>query len=163
MCLSSVRWEPAHPSVRGVVVVIHGLRDYSDRYGRLAETLQPQGFAVVAQDHRGHGHSGGDRQRMESLQQLVDDVDGVVQDARVRHPDAPVVVFGHRMGGLIATHDALQHTPDVSGLSLSGAAIALPPGCPASTRDSSPTRSCPRAPPRRSSPPSKRSRGGSRT
>ncbi|TSC23550.1 lysophospholipase [Corallococcus sp. Z5C101001] len=128
MCLSSVRWEPAQPPVRGVVVLIHGLRDYSDRYGRLAEALQLQGFAVVAQDHRGHGHSGGDRQRIESMQQLVDDVDGVVQDARARHPGVPVVVFGHSMGGLIATHYALQHASDVSGLILSGAGVVLPPG-----------------------------------
>ncbi|MCP3060217.1 lysophospholipase [Myxococcus sp. K38C18041901] len=128
LCLSSVRWEPARPPVRGVVVLIHGLRDYSDRYGRLAEALQAQGFAVVAQDHRGHGHSGGDRQRMESMQQLVDDVGGVVQDARARHPDVPVVVFGHSMGGLIATHYVLQHGPGVSGLILSGAGIVLPPG-----------------------------------
>ncbi|RKI22396.1 alpha/beta fold hydrolase, partial [Corallococcus sp. AB004] len=128
MCLSSVRWEPAHPPVRGVVVLIHGLRDYSDRYGRLAEALQAQGFAVVAQDHRGHGHSGGDRQSMESMQQLVDDVDGVIQDARTRHPGVPVVVFGHSMGGLIATHYVLQHAPGVSGLILSGAGIVLPPG-----------------------------------
>lgn len=128
MCLSSVRWEPAHPPVRGVVVLIHGLRDYSDRYGQLAEALQAQGFAVVAQDHRGHGHSGGDRQSMESMKQLVEDVDGVIQDARARHPGVPVVVFGHSMGGLIATHYALEHAPDVSGLILSGAGIVLPPG-----------------------------------
>ncbi|QSQ11019.1 alpha/beta hydrolase [Myxococcus landrumensis] len=128
VCLSHIQWEPAQPPVRGVVVLIHGLRDYSDRYSGLAESLRAQGFAVVAQDHRGHGHSGGDRQRIESMQQLVDDVDGVVQDARARHPGAPVLVFGHSMGGLVATHYTLQHAADVSGLILSGAALALPPG-----------------------------------
>ncbi|MBJ6763733.1 lysophospholipase [Myxococcaceae bacterium JPH2] len=128
VCLSSVRWEPMQPPMRGVVVLIHGLRDYSDRYGRLAEALRDRGFAVVAQDHRGHGHSGGDRQQLESMQQLVDDVDGMVQEARARHPGVPVVVFGHSMGGLVATHYVLQHASEVSGLILSGAAVALPPG-----------------------------------
>ncbi|WP_342378758.1 lysophospholipase [Myxococcus stipitatus] len=128
VCLSHLQWEPEQPPVRGVVVLIHGLRDYSDRYGGLAEALRAQGFAVVAQDHRGHGYSGGDRQRVESMQQWVDDVDGVVQATRARHPGVPVVVFGHSMGGLVATHYTLQHAADVSGLILSGAALALPPG-----------------------------------
>src|SRR4051812_18887837 len=53
-------WRP-RTEPRGVVVVVHGLKDHSTRYRGLAERLVKEGFAVHAFDLRGHGRSEGVR------------------------------------------------------------------------------------------------------
>jgi acylglycerol lipase len=126
VCLQAFEWKPATPEVRGVVLIIHGIRDHASRYAALAEALTVRGFVVVSHDLRGHGHSGGSRQRFDSMEQLLGDVDLVVQRARASNPNKPVFIYGHSLGGLIATHYTLAHQPQLAGLVLSGAALKLP-------------------------------------
>lgn len=125
-CLQAYEWKP-RGQVRGAVVIIHGIRDHATRYGALAEALGAQGFAVYAQDLRGHGRSGGDRQRFESIGQLVADADLAVAEAKRRNPGVPVFVYGHSLGGLIATQYALAHGAGLQGVVLSGPALKLMP------------------------------------
>ena len=126
LCLRSFAWQPAQGAVRGVVVVTHGIRDYALRYQRFADQLTKQGFAVLAQDLRGHAHSGGDRQRFDSMARMVEDTDMVVNEAKLRYPNLPVFVYGHSLGGLITTEYALDHADKISGVVLSGAALKRP-------------------------------------
>lgn len=125
-CLQGYRWEGPGP-VRGTVVVVHGIRDHALRYSALAEELAAQGFAVYAQDLRGHGRSGGPRQRWDSLGQLAGDEGLLLEEAARQHPGVPRFVYGHSLGGLVATHVALAH-PELEGVVLSGAALQLLPG-----------------------------------
>ncbi|HEX3344279.1 MAG TPA: alpha/beta hydrolase, partial [Polyangiaceae bacterium] len=53
-------WRPCGPP-RGVVAIVHGLKDHSARYGAFAERLVGRGFAVHAFDLRGHARSEGPR------------------------------------------------------------------------------------------------------
>lgn len=78
LCLRSFAWQPTQSPVRAVVVITHGIRDYAVRYQRFAEQLTQQAFAVFAQDLRGHAHSGGDRQRFDSMARMVADTDMMV-------------------------------------------------------------------------------------
>jgi pimeloyl-ACP methyl ester carboxylesterase len=75
-------WQPVSGNVRGVVVIAHGLKDYSDRYAPFAITLAQHGYAVHALDHRGHGDSEGDRVWVASFNEYLKDFDFVVQKAR---------------------------------------------------------------------------------
>src|SRR5688572_5535098 len=50
------RWPP-QGAPRAAVVIAHGLSEHSGRYGRFADALARAGFAVYAQDHRGHGRT----------------------------------------------------------------------------------------------------------
>ena len=127
VCLESYEWRPANPEVKGVVVVIHGIRDHASRYATLAQALTDRGFVVVSYDMRGHGQSGGHRQRFDSIEELVADVDLSVQAARLKSPGRPVFVYGHSLGGLVASHYALVHQRELAGLVLSGAALKLVP------------------------------------
>jgi acylglycerol lipase len=126
LCLRSFAWQPAQSPVRGVVVITHGIRDYALRYQRFAEQLTKQGFAVFAQDLRGHAHSGGERQRFDSMARMVADTDMIVSDAKLRYPGLPLYVYGHSLGGLITTEYALDHADKLSGVVLSGAALQRP-------------------------------------
>jgi acylglycerol lipase len=126
-CLQAFEWKAPEAQPRGAVVIIHGVRDHASRYSALAEALAGQGLAVYAQDHRGHGLSGGPRQRFESIEQLVGDVHLAVEEAKKRHPGKPVFLYGHSMGGLVATHYSLKHGDQLRGVVLSGAALKLHP------------------------------------
>ncbi|WDP85902.1 MAG: alpha/beta hydrolase [Desulfobacter sp.] len=44
-----------------VLIAVHGLAEHSGRYMNLVNSLVPQGFSVYAQNHYGHGKSGGKR------------------------------------------------------------------------------------------------------
>jgi alpha-beta hydrolase superfamily lysophospholipase len=126
-CLQAYEWKATGTPVRGAVVVVHGLRDHASRYSALAQALTAQGLAVYAQDHRGHGSSGGPRQRFDSVAELVSDVGLAVAEAKQRNPGVPLFLYGHSMGGLVSTHYALAHGEQLRGLVLSGAALKLQP------------------------------------
>ncbi len=126
LCLRSFAWQPTQMPVRGVVVITHGIRDYAVRYQRFAEQLTKQGFAVFAQDLRGHAHSGGDRQRFDSMARMVQDTDMMVNEAKQRYPKVPLYVYGHSLGGLITSAYSLDHADKLSGVILSGAALKRP-------------------------------------
>jgi acylglycerol lipase len=125
-CLQAYEWRSRAP-VRGIVVVVHGLRDHAVRYDGLAQALAAQGFAVYAQDLRGHGRSGGARQRFDSMAELLSDVDLTVAEAKRRTPGVPVFLYGHSLGGLIVTSYGLTRPDGAAGLVLSGPALKLFP------------------------------------
>src|ERR1700691_3400270 len=59
-------WRPCG-GARATVLVVHGLKDHSARYGVFAERLVARGFAVHAFDLRGHARSGGARAWVEAF------------------------------------------------------------------------------------------------
>ena len=115
-------WRPCGPP-RGAVAVVHGLKDHSARYGAFAERLVRRGFAVHAFDLRGHARSEGPRAWVDAFDDYLEDLDAFVRCVRGREGTAPLFVFGHGMGGAIATLWALQRRRTVAGLVLSGAAL----------------------------------------
>jgi hypothetical protein len=46
---------PVSGTAKGVVQICHGLGEHAERYARFAEALSVAGYAVYAEDHRGHG------------------------------------------------------------------------------------------------------------
>lgn len=117
-------WSPVQ--ARGVVVVVHGFGEHSDRYGHVARRLAADGYATYALDHRGHGRSEGPRAVIDRLADAVSDIDRLVVLAGDAHPGLPVFMLGHSMGGLLAVQYALTHQDRLTGgLLLSGALAAL--------------------------------------
>ena len=127
-------WYPASSDQpdRGTVVVAHGFGEYLGRYGQIIGALTGHGYTVVGLDHRGHGRSEGVRARIARFDDFVADLDLAVSLARevaTRRGDASRTpfLFGHSMGGLIATRYVLS-MPDqmaLSGLILSSPALRL--------------------------------------
>ncbi|MDI1446320.1 alpha/beta hydrolase [Polyangium sp. 6x1] len=116
-------WKPKE-GTRGVLVVVHGLKDHSARYAEFAVGLAKRGFSVRSYDHRGHGRSDGKPQRVGEFADFVTDLDAFVRRGKQAEPNVPVFVLGHSMGGAIATGYALDHQKDIAGLLLSAPALA---------------------------------------
>ena len=99
------RWVP-DGEVRAVVLVVHGASEHSARYARFASVLNDEGYAVLAPDLRGHGRTasstGTGRLGERGMEGVFADLDFVVDVARAEFSPAPIVLFGHSMGALVA-------------------------------------------------------------
>lgn len=126
-------WASDTDPARGAVVIVHGAGEHSGRYQHVAQRLVAEGYAVYALDHRGHGRSDGPRALIDRLDRAVADIDGVVMMARGAHPELPVFMLAHSMGGTFAVQYALAHQQHLAGLILSGPLAALD-GAPAPLR-----------------------------
>jgi len=91
---------------RRAVVIAHGYGEHIGRYEHVAQDLAAHGAAVYGLDHHGHGGSEGERALVEDFDVYLDDLEQVVRRARAEHPDVPLVLLGHSLGGLIATRYA---------------------------------------------------------
>lgn len=117
-------WQP-EGSPRAIVTISHGGAEHSGRYAWTADQLTARGYAVYAIDHRGHGRSAGPRAYVDRIDNAVTDLHTLIGLARDRHPDLPLVLLGHSMGGLIALAYALRYQDELSGLVLSAPLAVL--------------------------------------
>jgi alpha-beta hydrolase superfamily lysophospholipase len=111
-------------TLRGVVVVVHGLGEHADRYYKLARRLNDWGFAVRGYDQYGHGESGGPRGGLPTDHRLLDDLTDIVDSTRARMGrKTPIILLGHSMGGLVAARFVALGLRPVEGLVLSSPAL----------------------------------------
>lgn len=116
---------------RAIIVISHGLAEHGGRYAGLASRLVEKGYAVYALDHRGHGRSGGERANIDRFDYLVSDLGTFIGRAQRQHPDTPVVLLGHSMGGAVALACALKYQNVLRSLVLSAPALAAGEAVPA--------------------------------
>lgn len=110
---------------RGVVQIAHGLGEHAGRYGELAGRLVDDGFAVYANDHRGHGLTARSAREFgdfgpRGFDQLVEDMVSLRVIAKNDHPHVPYILLGHSMGSFAAQQFVLEHSHSIDGLALSG-------------------------------------------
>jgi acylglycerol lipase len=120
------RWNPeADP--RAVVFVCHGYGEHIERYNPLGSILAEKGFVVVGHDHVGHGKSEGIRADIEDFHFYVRDALQHIRMVKDEYPDIPFFLFGHSMGGSVATLTALESQDLFSGVLLSAPMIMIDP------------------------------------
>ncbi|MEP6623408.1 MAG: alpha/beta fold hydrolase [Acidimicrobiia bacterium] len=117
---------------RAVVHIVHGLGEHAARYDRLARALNQAGYAVYADDHRGHGRTGvamgglgpiGPR----GMAGTLDAVHAVGRYVQSEHPGVPFVLLGHSWGSMLAQKYALEWPTELHALVLSGTRLMMPP------------------------------------
>jgi pimeloyl-ACP methyl ester carboxylesterase len=102
------------------VVLVHGWTLDRRTWGPVARSLAagPAPVRVVRYDHRGHGRSAAVQSESMTIEQLADDLAGVLAATA---PDGPLVLAGHSMGGMTLMALAERHP----GLVRRAAGIAL--------------------------------------
>lgn len=128
---------------RAAVQIVHGVGEHSGRYAELAADLNAAGYAVFADDHRGHGLTGmrqwhGDSRKlgrpgpggMRAAERTVRHFTDLVT---ARNPGLPLVLLAHSWGSFIAQRllddDAVhrpQETVPYRAVVLSGTAYRMP-------------------------------------
>jgi alpha-beta hydrolase superfamily lysophospholipase len=109
-----------------VVVLIHGFGEHSGRYlQQVVPLFNRHRCAVLGFDLPGHGRSGGKRGHCKGYGQLMDLLGHAVQIARKRHPDAPLLLFGHSMGGNLVLNFVLRGHGTPEGLIASSPYLRL--------------------------------------
>ena len=104
---------------RAVIQVVHGMTEHSARYERLATAAVAAGYAVVADDHRGHGLTAppgglGHVADRGGWERVLTDLSAVLDAERASWPGAPVVLLGHSWGSFLVRLLAARRGADLA-------------------------------------------------
>ncbi|MDH5464308.1 MAG: lysophospholipase, partial [Thiovulaceae bacterium] len=108
-------WETKAPLL-GVIVLIHGLGEYSGRYVELADHFTKHGYHVHTFDLRGHGKSEGKKGHTPSYDCLMHDIEQFYTLVQDTYPNLPLFLYGHSLGGNLAINFLLRKVPDITGV-----------------------------------------------
>lgn len=125
----AIRWQGwvGKQPPRAVFLIVHGLAEHSGRYVELVGHFNRVGVACYGLDLRGHGHSDGRRVHVDHFDDYQRDVAAVREVVAERHPDLPLFLVGHSMGGLIVLRYVLSRPDDQVGAILSSPGLAAHP------------------------------------
>ena len=117
-------WLPAG-DVRAVLLIVHGLGEYSGRYMNVVNHLVPLGYAVYGLDHIGHGKTEGTREIVEQFEDFTDTLSIYYAMVKEWQKDKPIFLLGHSMGGAIVSYYLLDHQDDFKGAIISAPAVKV--------------------------------------
>lgn len=108
-------WKPE--SIKGVVLILHGLGEHSGRFSSVAERLTQHGFGVAAFDHFGHGKTKGKRGHNPGYEKVMDSITEFIKKTKeVFGADTPLFIYGHSMGGNAVINYVLSREHTLKGL-----------------------------------------------
>jgi len=124
------KWSPAG-TPKAALIVIHGMAEHSARYRGLAEAMTQAGWAVYVPDLRGHGKTAVEGRlgwiaERDGFGRIRADLKELAASASAQEGGAPLFLFGHSMGSLIAETLLAEGASSFAGCALSGV-IAPPP------------------------------------
>ena len=121
------KWMPDEPSaVKGIVQIAHGMAEHAARYERFADALTKAGYAVYANDHRGHGKTAGTQENVgyfadeNGWEKVVEDMHTLTGIIKKENPNKPFFLFGHSMGSFLSRNYSMLYANELTGLVLSG-------------------------------------------
>ncbi|XP_047235981.1 monoglyceride lipase isoform X1 [Girardinichthys multiradiatus] len=119
-------WEPTGPP-RALVFIAHGAGEHSGPYEEIAQKLKELSLLVFAHDHVGHGQSEGDRMNIRDFQVYIRDSLQHIDLMKSCHPDLPIFIVGHSMGGAISILSACERPGDFAGMVLIAPMVQMNP------------------------------------
>lgn len=110
----------------GVIQILHGKREYIERYLPFMEYLTTIGFIAVGHDHLGHGQSVQKKEDLgyigepEPNDLLINDIHLLKQITQKKFPNLPYFMLGHSMGSYLLRHYITLHSEGVLGIIIMG-------------------------------------------
>ena len=123
--IHGVCWIPEGKEVVGVLQIAHGMVEFIDRYDDFARFLCSKGFAVVGNDHLGHGSSVASEEDWgfvgeHGFECMVDDLKKVQKHFKERFPHVPYFILGHSMGSFVVRYFLAKYRKSVDGAIIMG-------------------------------------------
>jgi alpha-beta hydrolase superfamily lysophospholipase len=119
------RWLP-EGTPRAALMIAHGFGEHGGRFMNVVNRLVPTGYAVYANDHRGHGRSPGQRGHINAWSEYRDDLGAFVRLVSEQQAGHPLFLMGHSMGGLIVLEYVEQHPEGLRGVIASAPLLTQP-------------------------------------
>ncbi len=122
-------WVPEKP--RAVIQLAHGMGEHARRYDWVAARLNDAGYAVYADDHRGHGNTSPDSlgyMGPDGWNRALADLYELNLHIRKAHPDLPLGLLGHSMGAALSQQYITRYGGSIDLLALSGSPGFKQPG-----------------------------------
>lgn len=129
MPIHTYRWLPEENlPIRAVIQIAHGMAEHAERYANTAQVLTSHGYAVYANDHRGHGYTANKPEDIgyfapnHGWLEVTKDMHTLTDIIKEAHPGIPVYILGHSMGSLLTRTYICLYPNAVNGVILSGTA-----------------------------------------
>jgi alpha-beta hydrolase superfamily lysophospholipase len=125
--IAGFRWTDDTVTPHAVLQVAHGMGEHARRYLSPLAPLIAAGWAVYADDHRGHGLTAPTPEHLgdfgeNGAELVIEDLRRLTSLARAEHPDLPLILLGHSLGSFFAQAFVFDHSRAIDGLVLSGTA-----------------------------------------
>lgn len=120
------KWIPKEGvKVKGIVQISHGMAETAARYEGFARALTYDGFIVYANDHRGHGQTAKEIEKLGDLGEdgfnsMVENMHQLNEKIKEENPNLPIFLFGHSMGSFLAQRYICLYGRELDGVILSG-------------------------------------------
>jgi alpha-beta hydrolase superfamily lysophospholipase len=110
---------------KATVQIAHGLAEHAERYTYVAEALVKAGYAIYANDHRGHGKTG---EKYGELGELgprgwdgtVEALVALTDIIKKEQPGIPIFLLGHSWGSFLAQDYIQKWGDNLQGVLLTG-------------------------------------------
>lgn len=118
-----IRWTAPEIEPRAVILAAHGYGDHArSTWAAPAAFWAGNGVITYGYDHRGFGRN--QRGEWPGAETIIADVAAAAAAVRARHPDLPLIVLGHSMGGgAVAAAAGEGRLAGVDGIILAGPAV----------------------------------------
>ena len=112
-------WLPENEP-KAIIIALHGFASHSGRLINIVNALIPLNFGFYANDHRGHGKSGGKQNFVKNMDEYVEDERNFYKIVKKKHANLPIFMLGHSMGSAITFYFAQKYSQDLKAIIVSG-------------------------------------------
>ena len=115
-------WIPENGEIKAVLQITHGMAEHGERYEEMGRYLCEAGYALIINDHAGHGKSVKSKDELGYFNGDFNKAGiGFVEDAHKvtllakEEFGKPVILMGHSMGSFVARHYVTKYSDDITG------------------------------------------------
>lgn len=120
------RWLPERNTCQAIIQIAHGMAEHAGRYEEFAKSMVKEGYALYANDHRGHGRTAKSMEERGVFADkggwdiVVEDMYQLTKHIKEQWPGKPIILLGHSMGSLLTRHYISLYGGGIKAVILSG-------------------------------------------
>lgn len=124
--IHATQWLPEEREPKAVLQIVHGMKEFVDRYDGFARYIADRGFIVVGEDHLGHGRTAASARDLgyfapeDSDIILIKDVHRLKKIIQAENPGLPYFLYGFSMGSFMTRKYLTMYGEGIDGAIIGG-------------------------------------------